>query len=133
LKNKSNKIDPKYIYNTTIINIVYSLQNIQMSINKENMNQNRNTSKTWIIVKESQKLDYIEYIINNNNNNNSNSIAGIREMETLISNFIDYTCEQKLLEAEKCRILIKEKQPENYDKIIYAANAIIYNYDIIIN
>ena len=108
-----------------------------MSINKENMNQNRNQnqnrSKTWIIVKESQKLDYIEYIINNNNNNNSNSIAGIREMETLISNFIDYTCEQKLLEAEKCRILIKEKQPENYDKIIYAANAIIYNYDIIIN
>ena len=107
-----------------------------MSINKENMNQNqnRNTSKTWVIVKDSQKLDYIEYIINNNsNNNNSKSIAGIREMETLISNFIDYTCEQKFLEAEKCRILIKEKQPENYDKIIYAANAIIYNYDIIIN
>ena len=108
-----------------------------MSINKENMNQNqnRNTSKTWIIVKDSQKLDYIEYIINNNNksNCNCNSITSIREMETLISNFIDYTCEQKLLEAEKCRILIKEKQPENYDKIIYAANAIIYNYDIIIN
>lgn len=102
-----------------------------MSINKENMNQNqnRNTSKTWVIIKESQKLDYIEYIINNNNK----SITSIREMETLISNFIDYTCEQKLLEAEKCRILIKEKQPENYDKIIYAANAIIYNYDIIIN
>jgi hypothetical protein len=53
-------------------------------------------------------------------------------METLISNFIDYTCEQKLLEAEKCRILIKEKQPENYDKIIYAANGLIYNYDLII-
>jgi hypothetical protein len=107
-----------------------------MSINKENMNQNQNRNKTWVIVKESQKLDYIEYIINNksnSNNNNSKSIAGIREMETLISNFIDYTCEQKLLEAEKCRILIKEKQPENYDKIIYAANAIIYNYDIIIN
>jgi hypothetical protein len=110
-----------------------------MSINKENMNQNqnlnRNTSKTWVIVKESKKLDYIEYIINNNNNNNnnSNSITVIQEMETLISNFIDYTCEQKLLEAEKCRILIKEKQPENYDKIIYAANAIIYNYDIIIS
>lgn len=100
-----------------------------MSINKENMNQNRNTSKTWIIVKESQKLDYIEYIINSNSNSNTS----IREMETLISNYIDYTCEQKLLEAEKCRILIKEKQSENYDKIIYAANAIIYNYDIIIS
>ena len=100
-----------------------------MSINKENMNQNRNTSKTWIIVKESQKLDYIEYIINSNSNSNTS----IREMETLISNYIDYTCEQKLLEAEKCRILIKEKQYENYDKIIYAANAIIYNYDIIIS
>jgi len=102
-----------------------------MSINKENMNQNRNTSKTWVIVKENKKLDYIEYIINNNSNSKSNT--SIREMETLISNFIDYTCEQKLLEAEKCRILIKEKQPENYDKIIYAANAIIYNYDIIIS
>ena len=102
-----------------------------MSINKENMNQNQNLNlnKTWVIVKENKKLDYIEYIINNNNN----SITSIREMEMLISNFIDYTCEQKLLEAEKCRILIKEKQPENYDKIIYAANAIIYNYDIIIN
>jgi len=98
-----------------------------------NQNQNRNTSKTWIIVKDSQKLDYIEYIINNNSKSNCNSITSIREMETLISNLIDYTCEQKLLEAEKCRILIKEKQPENYDKIIYAANAIIYNYDIIIN
>jgi hypothetical protein len=53
-------------------------------------------------------------------------------METLISNFVDYTCEQKLLEAEKCRILIKEKQPENYDKIIYAAKSVIYNYDLII-
>jgi hypothetical protein len=102
-----------------------------MSINKENMNQNQNLNlnKTWVIVKENKKLDYIEYIINNNNK----SITSIREMEMLISNFIDYTCEQKLLEAEKCRILIKEKQPENYDKIIYAANAIIYNYDIIIN
>ena len=103
-----------------------------MSINKENMNQNqnqnRNTSKTWVIVKDSQKLDYIEYIINNNNKSNTS----IREMETLISNFIDYTCEQKLLEAEKCRILIKEKQPENYDKIIYAANGLIYNYDLVI-
>ena len=108
-----------------------------MSINKENMNQNQNLNlnKTWVIVKENKKLDYIEYIINNksNSNCNSNSITSIREMETLISNFIDYTCEQKLLEAEKCRILIKEKQPENYDKIIYAANAIIYNYDIIIS
>ena len=95
----------------------------------QNQNQNRNISKTWVIVKDSQKLDYIEYIINNNNKSNTS----IREMETLISNFIDYTCEQKLLEAEKCRILIKEKQPDNYDKIIYAANGLIYNYDLIIN
>jgi len=92
-----------------------------MSINKENMNQNQNKAQL-VIVKEDKKLDYIEYIIKNN-----------REMETLISNFIDYTCEQKLLEAEKCRILIKEKQPENYDKIIYAANGLIYNYNLIIN
>jgi len=97
-----------------------------MSINKENMNQNTNRSKPLIIVKENIKLDYIEYIISRNTNTN------IREMETLISNFIDYTCEQKLLEAEKCRILIKEKQPENYDKIIYAAKSVIYNYDLII-
>jgi hypothetical protein len=97
-----------------------------MSIDKENMNQNTNRSKPLIIVKENIKLDYIEYIISRNTNTN------IREMETLISNFIDYTCEQKLLEAEKCRILIKEKQPENYDKIIYAANGLIYNYDLII-
>ena len=85
------------------------------------MNQNRNKPQL-VIVNEDKKLDYIDYIIKNN-----------REMETLISNFIDYTCEQRLLEAEKCRILIKEKQSENYDKIIYAANAIIYNYDIIIS
>jgi hypothetical protein len=97
-----------------------------MSIDKENMNQNTNRSKPLIIVKENIKLDYIEYIISRNTNTN------IREMETLISNFIDYTCEQKLLEAEKCRILIKEKQPENYDKIIYAANGLIYDYDLII-
>jgi hypothetical protein len=97
-----------------------------MSINKENMNQNTNRSKPLVIVKENIKLDYIEYIISRNTNTN------IREMETLISNFIDYTCEQKLLEAEKCRILIKEKQPENYDKIIYAANGLIYDYDLII-
>ena len=97
-----------------------------MSIDKENMNQNK---PQLVIIKEHQKLNYIEYIISRSTSTSTN----IREMETLISNFIDYTCEQKLLEAEKCRILIKEKQPENYDKIIYAANAIIYNYDIIIN
>ena len=87
-----------------------------------------NTNKNPIvIVNEDQKLDYIVYIIQSSNN------TSVREMETLISNFIDYTCEQKLLEAEKCRILIKEKQPENYDKIIYAANGLIYNYDLVIS
>ena len=80
-----------------------------------------------VIVNEDQKLDYIVYIIQSSNN------TSVREMETLISNFIDYTCEQKLLEAEKCRILIKEKQPENYDKIIYAANGLIYDYDLVIS
>jgi hypothetical protein len=94
-----------------------------MSIDKENMNQNK---PQLVIIKEHQKLNYIEYIISRSTSTN------IREMETLISNFIDYTCEQKLLEAEKCRILIKEKQPENYDKIIYAANGLIYNYDLVI-
>ena len=107
-----------------------------MSINKENMNQNQNQNQnqTWVIVKETQKLNYIEYIISKSGNTSSNSSTktSVREMETLISNFIDYTCEQKLLEAEKCRILIKEKQPENYDKIIYAANGLIYNYDLVI-
>jgi hypothetical protein len=93
-----------------------------MSINKEN------TNNPLVIVNEDKKLDYIEYIIKSTSTNNTN----IRYMETLISNFIDYTCEQKLLEAEKCRILIKEKQPENYDKIIYAANGVIYNYDLVI-
>jgi hypothetical protein len=95
-----------------------------MSINKENMNQNK---PQLVIVKEDKKLDYIEYIISRSSTNTS-----VREMETLISNFIDYTCEQKLVEAEKCRILIKEKQPDNYDKIIYAANGLIYNYDLVI-
>ena len=98
-----------------------------MSVNKENMNQNKN--KTLVIVNEDQKLNYIEYIITNSSSNNTS----VREMETLISNFIDYTCEQKLLEAEKCRILIKEKQPEKYDKIIYAANGLIYDYDLVIS
>ena len=97
-----------------------------MSVNKENMNQNTNKNPI-VIVNEDQKLDYIVYIIQ------SSKSASIREMETLISNFIDYTCEQKLLEAEKCRILIKEKQPDNYDKIIYAANGLIYNYDLVIS
>ena len=97
-----------------------------MSIDKENMNQNK---PQLVIIKEHQKLNYIEYIISRSTSTSTN----IREMETLISNFIDYTCEQKLLEAEKCRILIKEKQPENYDKIIYAANGLIYNYNLIIN
>ena len=95
-----------------------------MSVNKENIN----TNKTLVIVNEDQKLNYIEYIISRNTNTNTNT----REMETIISNYIDYTCEQKLLEAEKCRILIKEKQPENYDKIIYAANGLIYDYDLVI-
>ena len=94
------------------------------------MSTNTNTNKPLIIVKENQKLDYIEYIISKSISNTS-STTSIREMETLISNFIDYTCEQNLLAAEKCRILIKEKQPENYDKIIYAANGIIYNYDLV--
>ena len=88
------------------------------------MNQNK---AQLVIVKEDRKLDYIEYIISKSSTNTS-----VREMETLISNFIDYTCEQKLVEAEKCRILIKEKQPDNYDKIIYAANGLIYNYDLVI-
>lgn len=88
-----------------------------------------NTNKIPIvIVNEDKKLNYIEYIISKNTN-----ITSIREMETIISNYIDYTCEQKLLEAEKCRILIKEKQPENYDKIIYAANGLIYDYDLVIS
>ena len=105
-----------------------------------------------VLILDNDKLDYIENLIlqpstsnappvsahMNGKGNSYNALfkcEGLRNktMETLISNFIDYTCEQKLLEAEKCRILIKEKQPENYDKIIYAANAIIYNYDIIIN
>ena len=100
-----------------------------MSINKENTNINKNPI---VIVNEDKKLDYIVYIIQNSTNTKNTSITSIQEMEKLISNFIDYTCEQKLLEAEKCRILIKEKQPENYDKIIYAANGLIYNYDLVI-
>ena len=100
-----------------------------MSIDKENMNQNK---PQLVIVKETHKLDYIEYIISKSGTSTNINI-NIREMETLISNFIDYTCEHRLLEAEKCRLMIKEKQPDNYDKIIYAANGLIYNYDLIIN
>ena len=94
------------------------------------MSTNTNTNKTPIvIIKEDKKLDYIDYIISRSSTSSNTSV---REMETLISNFIDYTCEQNLLAAEKCRILIKEKQPENYDEIIYAANGLSYNYDLII-
>jgi hypothetical protein len=100
-----------------------------MSSNKENTNKQQ-----LVIIKEDKKLDYIEYIISKSGNTSSNisTNTSVREMETLISNFIDYTCEQNLLAAEKCRILIKEKQPENYDEIIYAANGIIYNYNLVI-
>jgi hypothetical protein len=94
------------------------------------MSVNTHTNKNPIvIVNEDTKLDYIVYIITKSSSNKTS----VREMETIISNFIDYTCEQKLLEAEKCRILIKEKQPENYDKIIYAANGLIYDYDLVIS
>jgi hypothetical protein len=54
-------------------------------------------------------------------------------METLISNFIDYTCEQQFSEAEKCKMLIKEKQPGKFEKILDASNSIIYNYDLVIH
>jgi len=76
-----------------------------------------------ILKLDNDKLDYIVHLI-------SSTITINREMETLISNFIDYTCEKKLAEAEKCKLLIKEKQPHNYNIIIYAANSIIYNYDL---
>ena len=78
--------------------------------------------KTKIIMLDNDKLDYIEYLILNN-----------REMETLISNLIDYTLENKFSEADRCRSLIKEKQPDKYEKIVYATNSIIYNYDLVIS
>lgn len=77
------------------------------------------------IASENSKLDYIEKLISSNGNIN-------REMETLISNFIDYTWEQNFLEAEKCKMRIKEKQPVKFKKIIDASNSIIYNYDLVI-
>ena len=79
-----------------------------------------------VIVSENRKLDYIERLVSSNGNIN-------REMETLISNFIDYTWEQNFLEADKCKMLIKEKQPDKYEKIIHASNSIIYNCDLVIN
>lgn len=78
------------------------------------------------IASDNCKLDYIEKLISSNGNIN-------REMETLISNFIDYTWEQNFLEAEKCKMLIKEKQPGKFKKILDASNSIIYNYDLIIH
>ena len=77
------------------------------------------------IASENRKLDYIERLISINGNIN-------REMETLISNFIDYTCEQQFSEAEKCKMLIKETQPDKFEKILDASNSIIYNYDLVI-
>ena len=56
-----------------------------------------------------------------------------KTMETLISNLIDHTLQHNFSEADKCRILIKQYKPDVYDKIIYAANSIIYNYDLIIS
>ena len=82
-------------------------------------------TQSIIIASDNSKLDYIEKLISSNGNIN-------REMETLISNFIDYTCEQQFLEAEKCKMLIKEKQPVKFEKIIDASNSIIYNYDLVI-
>ena len=78
--------------------------------------------KPRIIMLDNDKLDYIEHLIAKN-----------REMETLISNLIDYTIENKFSEADRCRSLIKEKQPDKYEKIVYATNSIIYNYDLVIS
>jgi hypothetical protein len=85
------------------------------------MSESKTSKNSRVIVLDNDKLDYIEHLIVNN-----------REMETLISNLIDYTIEHKFSEADKCRGLIKEKQPDKYEKIVYATNSIIYNYDLVI-
>jgi hypothetical protein len=82
-------------------------------------------TQLMVIASENRKLDYIERLVAINGDIN-------REMETLISNFIDYTCEQQFSEAEKCKMLIKEKQPGKFEKILDASNSIIYNYDLVI-
>ena len=75
-----------------------------------------------VLILDNDKLDYIENLILRN-----------KTMETLISNLIDHTLEHNFSEADKCRILIKLYKPDVYDKIIYAANSIIYNYDLVIS
>jgi hypothetical protein len=89
-------------------------------------------SSPAIIQIDIQKLNYIESLISSTSSSSSSSSKCIRELEILISNLIDYTYKQKFSEADKCRILIKENQPDKYDKIMYAANSIIYNYDLVI-
>lgn len=82
-------------------------------------------TQLMVITSENCKLDYIERLVSINDNIN-------REMETIISNFIDYMCEHNFLEADKCKMQIKEKQPDKYKKIIDASNSIIFNYNLII-
>ena len=105
-----------------------------------------------VLILDNDKLDYIETLIlqpstsnappvsahMNGKGNSYNALfkcEGLRNktMETLISNLIDHTLQHNFSEADKCRILIKQYKPDVYDKIIYAANSIIYNYDLIIS
>ena len=67
------------------------------------------------------KLDYLETIIMRS-----------AQLETLISNLIDYIIEKKKDDADKCLNLIKTQIPDKYDAIYKAVDSFVYNYDLIV-
>jgi len=67
------------------------------------------------------KLDYLETIIMRS-----------AQLETLVSNLIDYIIEKKKDDADKCLNLIRIQIPDKYDAIYKAVDSFVYNYDLIV-
>ena len=67
------------------------------------------------------KLDYLETIIMRS-----------AQLETLVSNLIDYIIEKKKDDADKCLNLIRIQIPDKYDAIYNAVDSFVYNYDLIV-
>ena len=67
------------------------------------------------------KLDYLETIIMRS-----------AQIETLVSNLIDYIIEKKKDDADKCLNLIRRQIPDKYDAIYKAVDSLVYNYDLIV-
>ena len=67
------------------------------------------------------KLDYLESIIMRS-----------AQLETLVSNLIDFIIEKKNDDADQCLNLIKTHIPDKYDAIYKAVDSFVYNYDLIV-